>query len=283
MVFEPGHIRPKIISEQALVICFHKDQILIEKNTPLPILLLNKLLDTHFQGKRTFYVGKVEGNDLYALTLNEADVEPTASLMRDFSLVPIKTFLEVLEDPWLDLVRRSKHLVYWDKITLYCGKCGHETSLSERETAKVCQPCQRTIYPNGSPAIIVLIEKEEKILLARSPHFAPGLYSALAGFIEPGESAEDAVRREVKEEVGIEIKNIHYFGTQYWPFPDIFMVGFTAQHAKGELEINPTELEDAQWFTVDSLPKLPPISSIGRNLIESTVKRKLQQQTVNPA
>ena len=104
--------------------------------------------------------------------------------------------------------------------------------------------------------------------MARSRHFAPGMYSVLAGFVEPGESLDEAVVREVKEEVGITVKDIRYFGSQSWPFPHSFMIGFTAIYAGGEILIDDTEIEDAGWFTADNLPPLPGKISIARKLID---------------
>lgn len=120
---------------------------------------------------------------------------------------------------------------------------------------------------------MVLIQKEDKILLARSPHFQPGFYSAIAGFIDLGETAEHAAHREVKEELGIEITDLEYFSTQTWPFPDSFMIAFKAKYLDGELKLDENEIEDAGWFGAQDLPMLPPSSSIARQLIESVVNK----------
>ena len=124
-------------------------------------------------------------------------------------------------------------------------------------------------YPRLSPAVIVLVKRENEVLLARSPGFPEGMYSVLAGFVEPGESIEETIGREVREEVGIEVENLRYFGSQPWPFPNSLMIGFTTNYAGGELRIEPAEIEDAGWYRVDSLPKLPPKVSIARAMIDS--------------
>jgi NAD+ diphosphatase len=125
-------------------------------------------------------------------------------------------------------------------------------------------------YPRLSPAAIMLIYRGDELLLARSPHFPPGMYSALAGFVEPGESIEETVRREVREEVGVEVGEIRYFGSQPWPFPNSLMIGFLVEWADGEIRLGePEEIEDARWFRSEDLPPLPPKVSIARAMIDA--------------
>jgi NAD+ diphosphatase len=121
--------------------------------------------------------------------------------------------------------------------------------------------------------MMVLVSRGDQLLLGRSPHFPPGRYSALAGFLEAGESIEEAVVREVREEVGVEVRNLRYFGSQSWPFPNSLMIAFNAEYAGGDLRHDPAELDDAQWFTLDALPDLPPRLSIARALLDDTIRR----------
>ena len=144
--------------------------------------------------------------------------------------------------------------------------CSSDLAPSER--AQVCPQCGLTAFPRLSPAIIVCIRRGEQILLARNHRFPPGRFSVLAGFVEPGETLEEAVAREVREEVGIRVRDIRYFGSQPWPFPNSLMLGFTAEYAEGELVVDESELAEAHWFTRDNLPDLPPPISIARRLIE---------------
>ena len=137
-----------------------------------------------------------------------------------------------------------------------------------------CTRCGMMHYPRLSPAAIVLVRNGDQILLAHSPGFPKGLYSVLAGFVEPGESIEEAVVREVREEVGIEVTNVRYFGSQPWPAPNSLMVGFTADYTGGSLIPEPGEIEDAAWYTADDLPPLPPRLSIARAMIDDFVKRR---------
>jgi NAD+ diphosphatase len=142
------------------------------------------------------------------------------------------------------------------------------------EVAKQCPQCGFVSFPRISPAIIVLVEHDGKALLARSPRFKEGLFSTLAGFVEPGETLENAVRREVKEEAGINVKNIRYFGSQPWPFPDSLMIGFTAEYACGEITVDNNEILDARWFSADNMPEIPGKISISRALIDWFLDRQ---------
>jgi NAD+ diphosphatase len=136
-----------------------------------------------------------------------------------------------------------------------------------------CTRCGMMHYPRVSPAVIVRVRRENEILLARSPGFPKGMRSVLAGFVEPGESIEETIHREVREEVGLEVENLGYFGSQPWPFPNSLMIGFTADYAGGEIRPEPGEIEDAGWYRADELPQLPPKVSIARRMIDDFVAR----------
>lgn len=163
----------------------------------------------------------------------------------------------------------------WAREHRFCGSCGQPMTQIRWERAMYCQPCDLRSYPRISPSMIVLVTRGDEILLARSPRFVTGVYSTLAGFAEPGESAEDCLAREVREEVAVEVKNIQYVGSQCWPFPHSMMLGFHAEYAGGEIVMQPDEIEDAQWFNVHDLPPLPAGRSIARYLIDLYVARRL--------
>ena len=154
----------------------------------------------------------------------------------------------------------------------FCGRCGHATEPVRTERAWRCPACGLVVYPRISPAIIVLITRGEEILLARSPRFPPGMHSVIAGFAEPGETLEHAVCREVKEEVGITVKNLRYFASEPWPFPDSLMIAFTAEHDTGEIAIDNNEIVSAGWYGRSNLPGLPAPLSISRALIDRWVR-----------
>jgi len=160
----------------------------------------------------------------------------------------------------------------WDRTHRHCGVCGTPTELAAHERARRCPACGHTAYPRISPAMMALVWREGELLLARSPHYAPGMYSALAGFVEAGESVEDCVRREVAEEVGVTVTDLRYFGSQSWPFPNSLMLAFSARWAGGEIVMQEEEIEDAAWFPLDALPAIPPLFSISGYLIRETAQ-----------
>ena len=174
-----------------------------------------------------------------------------------------------VDDDLFALAGRASQVLEWDRSHHFCGRCGAPTVNSETERAKICPACGYTAFPRLSPAVIVLVERGDEVLLARGPQFVPGRYAVIAGFVEPGESLEGAVRREIGEEVGLQVDRIAYFGSQPWPFPHQLMIGFTAQYAGGEIRIDGAEIVEAQWFRADSLPGVPQKLSISRWLIDA--------------
>ena len=171
---------------------------------------------------------------------------------------------------------RAVQIVEWDRTHQFCGACAAPTVLHERVRARVCTnpACKLEAYPRLSPAMIVAVERGEELLLARSPHFPAGIYSVLAGFVDPGESVEDAVHREVFEETAVRVANVRYFASQPWPFPNSLMLGFQADYAGGDVVPEPGEIEHAAFFHVDALPPLFPGNvSISQWLIADFVRR----------
>lgn len=177
-----------------------------------------------------------------------------------------------LSDEHLWLGGRAVQIVDWDRNHVFCGRCGAKNELQGHERAKKCPECRLVTYPRISPAVIVRVtrvtENGEEILMARGVNYRLGFYSVLAGFVEPGETLETAVRREIKEEVGLEVQNVRYFGSQPWPFPNSLMIAFTAEYASGELMLEEEEIEDAKWCRPETMPNIPPPMSISRALID---------------
>ncbi len=169
---------------------------------------------------------------------------------------------------------RAAQIVAWDRDHQFCGRCGTATAPVPGERARRCPSCDLTAYPRVTPAIITLIERGDKILLARGHAFLPARYGIVAGFVEPGESLEDAVRREAREEVGLELDRVEYFGSQPWPFPHGIMIGFRAAALSDDLVIDETELAEAGWFDLDNLPLIPAKLSIARRLIDDWAARR---------
>ncbi len=214
------------------------------------------------------YLGTLDGHPCYVAAVVEKDPVPPGAAFQD-----LRTLFNALGEVSFAVAERAVHLAHWDRATRYCSQCGQPSRLRADVRAKECPSCKRLEFPRISPAIIVAIERESKILLARAARFTEAWYSVLAGFVEPGESLEEAVHREVKEEVGITVKDVRYFGSQPWPFPDSLMVGFTAQYEGGEIRIDGEEIVEADWYDVEHLPRIPGRISIARKLIDWFIAR----------
>jgi NAD+ diphosphatase len=184
----------------------------------------------------------------------------------------LRTLFTVLDDAHFALAGRALQLIDWDRTHQFCGRCGTRTEAHPQERVRVCPACKLSAYPRVAPAVMALVKRENQILLGRSPHFPPGMYSALAGFVEPGESLEQCIAREVLEEVGVRISNPRYFASQSWPFPHSLMIAFVCEWVSGEIKPQESEIEDAKWFEVLQLPKLPSKISIARKLIDAVVE-----------
>jgi NAD+ diphosphatase len=215
-------------------------------------------------------VGLLNGAEAWAAGLPtgfSAAMEPPEGM----AFLGLRRLWGRLDEAAWKLAGRAAQIVEWDRDHRYCGRCGAGTARKPGELARVCPRCGLHHFPRISPAVIVRIERGDEILLARSPHFAPGVYSTIAGFVEPGESLEQTVAREVREEVGVEVTNVRYFGSQPWPFPHSLMIGFVADWASGEIRLQEEEIEDAGWFRVDTLPGLPSRLSIARALVDDFI------------
>lgn len=187
--------------------------------------------------------------------------------------VGLRELFGMIDDEELGWASRAAQLATFDRDHRFCGRCGAPAAPSTVEHARVCAACGATVYPQLSPAVIVLVERGDECLLARSPRFPPGVHSAIAGFVEPGETAEHAVARELAEECGVAATDLRYAGSQPWPFPHSLMLGFSATYAGGEVRIDGVEVEAADWFAADALPPLPAPGSIARLLIEEFADR----------
>lgn len=249
---------------------FRGEQVLVRDEdagnlAPLTTLPEDLGLDTLFvQG-----IGELDGKRYFTAEVGQDTEDP-----EDMSFRDLRGMLGGIDEGFFAMAGRAKQIVNWNSTHQFCGRCGAGTIPGPTELSKECPRCGMHFYPRLSPAAIMLITNGEQLLLARSPHFPPGMYSALAGFVEPGESIEQTIGREVREEVGIEVRNLRYFGSQPWPFPDSLMIGFTAEYAGGELRFEEEEIEDAGWFSAVKMPELPPRLSIARAMIEHFLKRR---------
>ena len=225
---------------------------------------------------RTLYLGRLGGSDCWA-----AELPKDAAAPAGMSFEGLRTLFSVLDDAHFALAGRALQLVDWDRTHQFCGRCGAPTQAKPDERVRVCPACKLSAYPRVAPAIMALVHRrnrgKDELLLARGPHFPPGMYSALAGFVEPGESLEQCVAREVAEEVGVRVERLRYFASQPWPFPHSLMIAFVCEWRDGELKLQDAEIEDAKWFEVLQLPKLPSRISIARRLIDSVCQELVGQ------
>ncbi|MFA5332286.1 MAG: NAD(+) diphosphatase [Methanoregula sp.] len=197
-----------------------------------------------------------------------AELKPSAPVPAGWEIRNVRELFTRLLPEDLALASFAVRIADFFTTSRFCGRCGYPTEPVLIERAVKCPSCGLILYPRISPAIIVLITNGDRILLARSPHFPPDMHSIIAGFVEAGETLEHAVQREIHEEVGISVKNIRYFGSEPWPFPNSLMIGFTAEYDSGRIAIDNHEIVSAGWYGRDNLPPLPSPMSISRDLID---------------
>jgi NAD+ diphosphatase len=212
---------------------------------------------------------RLDLGQLSGARLRAAEVAPGSPAPAGMAWQGLRTLFTVLDDAHLALAGRALQLVDWDRTHQFCGRCATPTVPKAGETARACPSCGLVTYPRIAPAVMALVRRGRELLLARGPHFPPGMYSALAGFVEPGEALEQGLAREVAEEVGVQVVNVAYFASQPWPFPHSLMIAFTCDWSAGEICPRPGEIEAAGWFDVFQLPKIPSKISIARRLIDA--------------
>jgi NAD+ diphosphatase len=260
--FTPCHTVSHVVQPSDLIFIFKKGRLAVLENDSLPCGN-----DLALSGQSVCCFGNLDGKNC---CFYDGEMDPTWPL----TFEPIRNLQERLPEVLYALASLANHLQHWRSLHRFCGYCGTPTQEVAHERAKKCPACEEVVYPRISPCVIVLIRRGNEILLVRSPHFKPGVQSLVAGFMEPGETAEQTVVREVKEEVGLRVKNIRYVFSQPWPFPDSLMLGFTADYDSGELTIDGKEIEAGGWYTKDRLPLLPSSMSIARYIIDQFLKEE---------
>jgi len=252
----------------ALWFAFQGAQILVlrdEQSASLP--RADDMRDLGLSPKRSQYLGTLGEQHCYACELEEGSAAPDGMHWSG-----LRALFGAIDDSLFAIAGRAFQIVDWDRSHQFCGRCGTPIQIKSNERARECPSCKQVHYPRIAPAMMALVRRGRELLLARSPHFPPGMYSALAGFVEPGETLEQTLVREVREEVGIEVANVRYFASQPWPFPHSLMIAFNADYAGGEIRPEPGEIEAADWFTLDRLPQaLPSKISISRRLIDASL------------
>ena len=230
---------------------------------------------------RQHYLGWIEGETTHTHCF-ATEVPEETELPEGMQFTGLRQLFNRLPTEQLWLAGRAVQIIDWDRTHQFCSRCATPNEILDYERAKKCPNCGLMTYPRISPAIIVRVDRViagvPHLLLARNGRWQRGWYSVLAGFVEPGETLEECVHREVFEEVGLRLKNVRYFGSQPWPFPNSLMVGFTAEYASGDIVLEEEELEEADWFTVETLPNLPSSMSIARRLVDAFVQQHSEQE-----
>ncbi len=248
LLFVPGHRHPQRPTTRQFWLVYRGRQIAIDPDrgiAPGPGRA------DELQAESVHYLGRHEGCDVFA-----ADVQPQTGAPPGLEFRELFSLYGTMSDALQKLAGRAIQVLEWDRTHRFCGACGSPTEYAERERARVCPSCRLQFFPRVAPSMIVAVERDDEILLARSPRFPPNVWSVLAGFVEPGESVEDTVHREVFEEAGVEIRDIRYFGSQPWPHPHSLMLGYQATYAGGEIAIDGEEIVEAGWFRADEMPGL---------------------------
>ena len=231
------------------------------KNQTAPFLSIGLVDNCHF------YVVNVKNNDdILGLFMDPESI----------NFIDLRQILGFLDQSSFLLASRALILQTWISDNGFCSICGKNNSFNDKEGAFECSCNSVPKYPTISPCIITLIHDEDQILLGRSKFFPLNMYSTLAGFIEAGENAEEALIREVKEEVNVNVSDIEYFSSQSWPFPSQLMLGYFCKYKSGKIVLNDNELEDARWFNINELPVIPPDASISGQLIRSYIEDRLK-------
>ena len=215
-------------------------------------------------GAAAHFLGTLDDAPAFAVAAADVVTPP-------FELVGLRGLFGAVSDAVFGVAGRAVQIIDWAATHRFCGRCAAPTERAPGERAMRCPACTLSAYPRIAPAIIVLVRKGDLALLAHGTRFPAPFYSTLAGFVEPGESLEETLVREVKEEVGVDVGDIRYFGSQSWPFPHSLMLGFFATWQGGEIVCEPTEIVDAKWFRAAELPMIPPRPSISRQLIDAWV------------
>ena len=264
MAFVSGFQAQAAPRSPALGFAFKGSKLLVSVDQGRPrIPELQQVLASDAGSAWLHFFGAWNGAGCYAVCLaDDVPVEPGLETRG------LRELFGRMDEKLVWVAGRAGQLVHWHRNHRFCGRCGTPTEDHRQERAKLCPACGWINHPRVSPAVIVAVVKGGRLLLARAHRFPAKFYSVLAGFAEPGETLEECVQREVLEEVGVRVKNVRYFGSQPWPFPDSLMVAFTAEYGSGEIRVSPAEITDAGWFSADRLPEVPPPISIARKLID---------------
>ncbi len=246
--FVPGHSAPEVRSDPQIWLIYRGRQIAVD---PEHGIAPGPDREADLRALAVHYLGRHESCDVFA-----ADLAPSENAPPGLEFRELFSLYGRMSDPIQKLTGRAIQVLEWDRTHRYCGSCGSETVYAEAERARVCPRCRLQFFPRVAPSMIVAVERDDEILLARSPRVPPSVWSVLAGFVEPGESVEDTIHREVFEEAGVRVSDIRYFGSQPWPHPHSLMLGYQARYKSGDITIDGEEIVEAGWFRPDEMPGL---------------------------
>ena len=257
------------------LIIFNNNKIIFDKD------INNFILDYPYLNidiDNSIYVGIVESEDsiYYAVDATNSNFSINEQGYTSLIEIDIRSILVKSSAEEIALVGRAQHLLDWYKNSQFCGACGAKNMYSNKEGAFYCSCSKNMLYPKISPCVIGIILNGDDILLARNKLFPDGMFSAIAGFVEASETLEQTFEREIYEEVGLKVKNIKYFGSQPWPFPNQLMIAFTCEYESGEINVDGDEIVEASWFNANNMPNIPPTSSISGQLINSYLEGHLK-------
>lgn len=258
-------VSPAYLSCPGLLFALCRGQILTGPQGRLPSTVL---LDSLQISGPLLYIGHFEsGLKAYATTVSQYVPEP-------WTFIKPRALAVLLKRDCMAAMMRAMQLVYLQEEQKFCSKCGQQHVLDQYTPSQICPNCQYQVFPIISPAVLVLIERDNEILLGHNVHFPANLYSLIAGFCEAGEAAEDTVVREVYEETSLLVNNVRFMYSQNWPYPHSLMLGFRCTWVKGEICCQNEEISDAHWYTVDNLPVLPNKDSLARKMIDEWIKEQ---------
>ncbi len=260
---------PENVNANDIFLIFYNKKLFVKKKSnSLELIQFSDIFNfiSKLKINTVFHVNKDSGRDYYCIDIGDNVPEYSECGAEFYDLRSIINFFSPAQ---FKLASTAAQFIYWEKTSKFCGECGALNEFSTSDRARFCPRCNKNYYPVITPAIITAVMKEKKILLAHNKNFAAGIYSLIAGFVEPGESLEECVRREVLEETGILVKEVKYIKSQSWPFPGNIMIGFYASYESGEIKPDGSEITRAAWFDKNSLPPLPAPGSLSRSIIDS--------------